>query len=145
MSAKPDLPVSPAKILWNPDVATLRRLIEKMPNARPTEYGNLNVATRVVARSKASTYIVSDRPEEHSDQTLPLAEARRMAALQDAYISQQEMLVIDGYIGNDPEFRTPARLLDIGGAIGAVALGVTFVISACRNARALYEAEPLQG
>jgi phosphatidylglycerophosphate synthase len=39
----------------------------------------------------------------------------------------------------------PALLLDIGGAIGAVALGVTFVISACRNARALYEAEPLQG
>ena len=34
-----------------------------------------------------------------------------MAALQDAYIAKQEMLVIDGYIGNDPSFRTPARLI----------------------------------
>ncbi len=111
MSAKPDLPVAPAQVLWNPDVAALRRLIEKMPNARPTEFGNLNVATRVVARSKASTYVITDQPEEHSDQTLPAAEGRRMAALQDEYISRQEMLVIDGYIGNDPAFRTPARLI----------------------------------
>jgi len=38
----------------------------------------------------------------------------------------------------------PVLLLDLGGVIGIVALGVTFVLSTCRNALALYEAEPLQ-
>ncbi|MGE5244869.1 MAG: CDP-alcohol phosphatidyltransferase family protein [Betaproteobacteria bacterium] len=34
-------------------------------------------------------------------------------------------------------------LLDVGGVIGAAGLGVAFLISAARNARALYLAEPL--
>src|SRR5205085_11098659 len=34
----------------------------------------------------------------------------RLAELQDEYIAGQEMVQIDGFIGNDPEFRTPARL-----------------------------------
>ena len=33
-----------------------------------------------------------------------------MAALQDAYIAEREMVVVDGFIGNDPEYRSPARL-----------------------------------
>ena len=33
-----------------------------------------------------------------------------IAALQDAYIAEHDMVVIDGYIGNDPEMRTAARL-----------------------------------
>jgi phosphatidylglycerophosphate synthase len=37
----------------------------------------------------------------------------------------------------------PIRLLDIGGTIGVAALSIVFVISAIRNARALYRAEPL--
>ena len=37
----------------------------------------------------------------------------------------------------------PIRLLDIGGAIGVAALSIVFVISAIRNMRALYHAEPL--
>lgn len=81
-----------------------------MPNARETEFGNLNVQTRVVARSKASTYIVSDTPEDHSDQTITRDEYDRLARMQDEYIADQEMVEIRGYIGNDPEFRTPARL-----------------------------------
>ena len=35
------------------------------------------------------------------------------------------------------------RLFDIGGLIGIVALAVTFVVAAARNARTLYRAEPL--
>jgi len=35
------------------------------------------------------------------------------------------------------------RMFDIGGVIGAVGLLITLVISAVRNARALYEAEPI--
>jgi hypothetical protein len=33
------------------------------------------------------------------------------AALQDAYIAQHHMVVVDGYIGSDPSFRTSARLI----------------------------------
>src|SRR5947209_14157449 len=38
------------------------------------------------------------------------AEGERIAQRQDEYIREQEMLVIDGYIGNDPEHRVKARL-----------------------------------
>ena len=34
-----------------------------------------------------------------------------IAAKQDAYIAEHDMIQIDGYIGNDPELRTAARLL----------------------------------
>jgi phosphoenolpyruvate carboxykinase (ATP) len=37
-------------------------------------------------------------------------EFERIATIQDAYLRDQEVVVIDGYIGNDPEFRTSARL-----------------------------------
>jgi archaetidylinositol phosphate synthase len=36
-----------------------------------------------------------------------------------------------------------ARLLDISGIVAAAALGVVFIVSAIRNTRALYGAEPL--
>ena len=88
-----------------------RGMTAEMPNARPTRYGNLNVKTRVVARSKASTFIVTDSPEDHDDQTISREEGARVAALQDEYIRGREMLQIDGFIGNDPEFRTAARLV----------------------------------
>ena len=81
-----------------------------MPNARHTEYDNYNVQTRVVSRSKGSTYVVTDRPEEHSDQTMTVAAGTLIAERQDAYIRDQDMLVIDGYIGNDAQRRVAARL-----------------------------------
>jgi phosphoenolpyruvate carboxykinase (ATP) len=105
------LPVEPKSVIWNPSPADLRRYAEEMPNARPTEFGNLNVGTRVVSRSKLSTFIATDRSEEHSDQTITRAEYDRVARLQNDYIRNTEMLVVEGYIGNDPEFRTPARLI----------------------------------
>jgi phosphoenolpyruvate carboxykinase (ATP) len=105
------LPVEPKSAVWNPTPEQLRSFAAQMPNARETEFGNLNVATRVVSRSKMSTFIATDTPENHSDQTISRAEYARIAKLQDDYIRQQDMLVIEGYIGNDPEFRTPARLV----------------------------------
>lgn len=111
MPSQKSLPVAPKRVLWNPTPADLREFAAEMPNARWTLFNNLNVQTKVVSRSKASTYVVTDRPEEHSDQTITRAEGERMARLQDEYIRRQEMLVIDGYIGNVPEYRTPARLI----------------------------------
>ncbi|HUJ16218.1 MAG TPA: phosphoenolpyruvate carboxykinase [Thermoanaerobaculia bacterium] len=105
------LPVQPKKSIWNPSPHDLRSFTEEMPNCRKTEFGNVNVATRVVSRSKLSTFIATDRPEEHSDQTITRAEYERIAKLQNDYIRGREMLVINGYIGNDPHFRVPARLI----------------------------------
>jgi phosphoenolpyruvate carboxykinase (ATP) len=98
-------------VVWNPTPEQLRQFTEAMPDGRPTEFGNVNVATRVVARSKLSTFIATDRPEEHSDQTINRAEYERTARLQNEYIRTRDMLVIEGFIGNDPDFRVPARLI----------------------------------
>lgn len=105
------LPVQPRKTHWNPTPELLRQFTSEMPNARETEFANLNVATRVVSRSKLSTFIATDDPRSHSDQTITPAEYQRVAKRQDDYIKKQEMLVIEGFIGNDPEFRVPARLI----------------------------------
>jgi len=97
-------------VRWNPSPAELKELTARMPNARRTVYDNLNVQTRVDSRSKASTYVVTDTPENHSDQTITRADGERVAAMQDEYIAGQDMLVIDGYIGNDAHHRVAARL-----------------------------------
>jgi phosphoenolpyruvate carboxykinase (ATP) len=105
------LPVEPKAVVWNPTPEQLRRFAEEMPNARLTEFNNVNVGTRVVSRSKLSTYVVTDSPQEHSDQTINRAEYERMAKLQNDFIRTSDMLVVEGFIGNDPEFRVPARLV----------------------------------
>jgi len=105
------LPVDPKSTIWNPSAEELRRYAEGMSNARVTEFNNVNVATRVVSRSKLSTFIATDTPEHHSDQTISRAEYARVAKLQDDYIRTQDMLVIDGWLGNDPQFRVAARLI----------------------------------
>jgi len=105
------LPVEPKSVHWNPSPAELRQFTDEMPNARQTEFENVNVATRVVSRSKGSTFVATDTPENHSDQTISRAEYERMSKLQNDYIKTRDMLVVDGYIGNDPEFRTAARLI----------------------------------
>jgi len=105
------LPVEPRSVIFNPTDEQLRDLVAQQPNARRSEFDNYNVGTEVVARSKASTYIATDNPEQHSDQTISRDELARVTALQDEYIKGQEMIVIDGYIGNDAGFQTAARLI----------------------------------
>src|SRR5438067_10599139 len=61
-----------------------------MPNARRTTYDNYNVHTRVDSRSTKSTYIVTDRPQEHTAQTVTPEEGRKWAKLQDAYIQDRK-------------------------------------------------------
>jgi phosphoenolpyruvate carboxykinase (ATP) len=97
------------RVIENPSPAEVKELAAKMNNARPTKYGNLNVQTEVLARSKRSTYLVTDEPDGQN-QALSTDEAAKWAERQDEYIAGQEMVQIDGYIGNDPDFRTPARL-----------------------------------
>ncbi len=96
----------------NPSHKDLRRLTEEMPNAHNTVYGNLNVQTRVDSRSTSSTFIVTDNPEAHrGHQTMTRADYQKIVDLQEAYMLDQEMIVIDGHISNAPEVQTPARLI----------------------------------
>src|SRR5213080_4754275 len=109
--AKQMTPLPDAKsVRVNPSAEELKQLAAKMPNARETRYGNLNVQTEVLARSKASTFLVLDDPESSSQQGISREEGDRIARLQDEYIAGRDMVIVDGYIGNDPDFRTPARL-----------------------------------
>jgi phosphoenolpyruvate carboxykinase (ATP) len=110
MKLKPYLPAA-ASLQFNPSAEELQELTSQMPNARRSEFDNWNVATSVDARATASTYIITDHPEEHSSQAITREEGARLAEMQDQYIAEKEMLVIDGYIGNAPGFRTAARLV----------------------------------
>src|SRR5947208_1244256 len=93
----------------NPSTEAVRELAAKMPTARPTKYGNLDVQTQVLARSKRSTYLVTDEPDGEN-QSISTDDGATWVQRQDEYIAGQEMVLIDGYIGNDPEFRTATRL-----------------------------------
>ena len=96
----------------DPTQEELIELTAKMPNARWTKYENLNVTTRVDSRSAKSTFIATDDPDAHSGhQTISREEFNRIAEVQDSYIREQDMVVVNGYIGNDPAYRTPARLV----------------------------------
>src|SRR2546429_9253995 len=81
-----------------------------MPNATLTEFGNVAVKARVDSRSTRSTYLVDDSTNS-GGQTITRAEYDRVAAMQDAHIAKSRMVVVDGYIGSDPQFRTRARLV----------------------------------
>ena len=97
-----------AQVFTNPTPEELRAWTEEMPEARISEYGNVNVQTKVLSRSAGSTYVVG---RESSGKTMTREDYDAIAALQDAYIAEHDMVVIDGYIGNDPEMRTRARLV----------------------------------
>lgn len=109
-SAK-SLPVEPKVAHWNPTPAQLKAWALEMPNCRQTDFGAPNVQTKVLSRSKLSTYVVTNDPSKHTDQTLTVEEGAKWEALQNDYIRDKEMVVIEGFIGNDPTYRTAARLI----------------------------------
>ncbi len=93
----------------NPSQDRLRELaLERMPRITETEFGNLNYQAEVTARLKNSTFFVSDR--EIRQNRISRSEAEDWAARQDAHIAEQDMLLVEGYIGPDPGFRTGCRL-----------------------------------
>ncbi len=95
---------------YNLSAAELQELASRMPQARRTSFGNYNVQTRVTSRSVGSTYLVTDDPTVTTGQAIGTQEGRRVAKIQADYIAGQEMLVVDGYIGNDLEHGARARL-----------------------------------
>ncbi|MFU8841074.1 MAG: phosphoenolpyruvate carboxykinase [Nitriliruptoraceae bacterium] len=102
---------SARSVVENPTQAQMREwVLELMPKDRTTvtEFDNINYTARILARLTPSTFIVSDEP--NTKQTMSRAEAAEYAAKQDAHIAEQDMVLIEGYIGPDPEFRTASRL-----------------------------------
>ncbi len=97
-----------AEIHVNPTPEELRTFTEEMPETRVSEFDNTNTQTTVLSRSAGSTYVV-DRPS--SGETMSREDYASVAAMQEAYIADHDMIQIDGFIGNDPEMRTAARLL----------------------------------
>jgi phosphoenolpyruvate carboxykinase (ATP) len=102
--------VEAASVEWNPTAARLRELTEQMPNSQVTEFDNVVVKARVDSRSTRSTFIVEDSTNA-TKQTITREEYDRVAGEQDAYIAGIDVVVVDGYIGSDPAFRTRARLI----------------------------------
>jgi phosphoenolpyruvate carboxykinase (ATP) len=102
--------VRAASVEWNPTTERLRELTEKMSNSQVTEFGNVVVKARVDSRSTKSTFIVDDSTNAIK-QTITREEYDRVAAEQDGYIAGIDVVVVDGYIGSDPAFRTRARLI----------------------------------
>jgi len=94
-----------------PTQAELRAFTAAMPTARHTAYDNYNVQTKVLARSTESTYIVTDDPASTSSKTISRAEGLRVKELQERHLLDRDILVVEGYIGNDEDFRCPARLV----------------------------------
>jgi phosphoenolpyruvate carboxykinase (ATP) len=96
-----------ADVFAQPTPEELRRFTEEMPECRITEFGNVNVQTKVVSRSAGSTHVV-DR--ESSGKTMTRDAYDEIARRQDAYLADHDVVTVDGWIGNDPELRTRARL-----------------------------------
>ncbi len=97
-------------VRYNASPEELQELTSRMPQARRTSFDNYNVQTVATSRSVGSTYLVTDDPSITTGQTIGVEEGRRLAQVQADYIADRDMLVIDGYIGNDPEHRARARL-----------------------------------
>ena len=97
-----------AQTYVNPSPEELRQFTEEMAETRISEFGNTNTQTKVLSRSAASTYVV-DR--ESSGKTMSREDYETIALIQEEYIADHDMIQIDGFIGNDPEMRTAARLL----------------------------------
>ena len=93
----------------NPTQAEMREwTLEYMPRIIETEFGNLSYKALIKARLSKSTFFVDD--DESFKPAMSRAEYDEWAAKQDAYIADKDMILIEGYIGPDPEFRTASRL-----------------------------------
>jgi len=103
-----DLPAA-ANIAVNPTQEQMRGwVVDHMERVTETEFGNLNYQAEVTARLAGSTFFVTD--EENHQNRISRAEYEEWAAGQDAYIADKDMILIEGYIGPDPGFRTGCRL-----------------------------------
>jgi phosphoenolpyruvate carboxykinase (ATP) len=107
-SGMQDLPAA-RSVAVNPSPDDLRSwALEKTSRVQVTEHGNLAYTAMVTARLAPSTFFVSDEPTGRP--TIDRSEYDEWAAVQDAFIADQDMVLVEGYIGPDPAFRTGVQL-----------------------------------
>lgn len=100
---------SAASVSVNPTQAEMRAWVEQfMSNITVTEFDNINYKAAVKARLSGSTFFITET-ENHKNR-MGRAEYNEWASAQDAYIADKDMIVLEGYIGPDPKFRTGCRL-----------------------------------
>ena len=103
-----ELPAA-ASVAVNPTQDEMRGWVEEyMPRITTTEFGNINYEAEVTARLAGSTFFVDD--DESFKPSVTRVEYEEWAAKQDAYIADKDMILIEGYIGPDPGFRTASRV-----------------------------------
>ena len=100
---------SAASVSTNPTQQQMRAWVEQyMSNITVTEFDNINYKAAVKARLSGSTFFITET-ENHKNR-MERAEYDEWARAQDAYIADKDMILIEGYIGPDPNFRTGCRL-----------------------------------
>ena len=103
-----ELPAA-GSVVANPTQAQMREwVLESMPRITVTEFDNINYQAEVKARLAPSTFFVTE--VENYKNRITRAEYEEWAAKQDAYIADKDMVLIEGYIGPDPNFQTGSRL-----------------------------------
>src|SRR5690606_2745332 len=80
-----------------------------MPRVSVTEFDNINYQSEVTARLNPSTFFVSDVDIKKTRSSRD--GAADWARRQDEYLADKDVVVVDGYIGPDPKFRTGCRLI----------------------------------
>jgi len=95
-------------ILTKPSQEILIDLVDKMPYSQKTEFGNFNVNTKVNARSASSTFIVSD--DEIGKARISREQYQEIVSIQNEYIKNKEMVLIEGFIGPDRDTRVGCQL-----------------------------------
>lgn len=96
-------------MIENPEQGMLREMaLRNSERITRTEFDNLNYRADVTARLARSTFFIAE--SEINQNRISRAEAEEWARRQDAYIADQEMFLVEGYIGPDPGFRTGSRL-----------------------------------
>jgi len=93
----------------NPSQEDFHSMMKGNPHAQKTNKGNYSIETQVTARSSESTFFVCDK--SIGKPSISRAEYEKVAVLQDEYIAKQEMVLVEGYIGPDSDFRVPCRLI----------------------------------
>jgi len=93
----------------NPTQQQMREwALELMDDITVTQFDNVNYKAKIKARLAPSTFFVSDTPT--GKPTMTRDEAQDWARKQDEYIATRDMILIEGYIGPNPEFRTHCSL-----------------------------------
>src|SRR5437763_1538231 len=103
------IPAQPAPTMRTSCLASTTEEATQWARAKAAARTGAAASCRTFRGSVTANYGGADEPDGQN-QSLSTDDGARWAEVQDEYIAGQEMVLVDGYIGNDPEFRTATRL-----------------------------------